>query len=433
MNRKQCYIKCTDEDWCSDTELIPKIHCQFYVQRKERFCKMTVKEGEKYCGQHMVVDCTSNGDTSIDSNKEAESQHPVRIECPYDRKHSCYAKKLQKHLAVCNARPKEQPLYIVPGINCGDESTSQECRKLADLEPTELSHLIQKIESVYQKFVPSFEREILSHAVLSEEINNPTYGPNKLKHLLQNASLLGHAEKVGLMQKDTAYIEFGAGRGLLSFYVAQTMQEDDSSVLFLVDRASQRHKFDNKLKDTSRHTERIRADIADLCLENIPSLLAYKKVVALGKHLCGAATDLALRCVVGREDGKGGRKLPVTGILLAFCCHHRCEWSSYTGKDFLQVHGFTVEDFYVMRGIASWATCWPTRSDEESDHHCDDDQRPIRSTLSEEEKKTIGRKSKAILNYGRQKYLESYGYKCRIVEYVTEETSPENVCLLATT
>jgi tRNA:m4X modification enzyme len=38
-----------------------------------------------------------------------------------------------------------------------------------------------------------------------------------MKHLLQNSSLLGHAEKSGLLQENTAFIEFGAGRGM---YVA---------------------------------------------------------------------------------------------------------------------------------------------------------------------------------------------------------------------
>jgi hypothetical protein len=34
-----------------------------------------------------------------------------------------------------------------------------------------------------------------------------------MKHLLQNSSLLAHTEKYGLLQGDTVFIEFGAGRG----------------------------------------------------------------------------------------------------------------------------------------------------------------------------------------------------------------------------
>jgi tRNA:m4X modification enzyme len=65
--------------------------------------------------------------------------------------------------------------------------------------------------------VPKVERQILNHAVLSKELSNSSYGPNKMKHLLQNSSLLGHAEKYGLLQGNTAIVEFGAGRGM---YVA---------------------------------------------------------------------------------------------------------------------------------------------------------------------------------------------------------------------
>ena len=68
------------------------------------------------------------------------------------------------------------------------------------------------------------------------------------------------------------------------------MQEGDDYLLLLVDRASQRHKFDNKLKESPSICKRIRADIADLCLENVPDLHLYKRVVSLGKHLCGSAT-----------------------------------------------------------------------------------------------------------------------------------------------
>ncbi|KDR18002.1 TRNA guanosine-2'-O-methyltransferase TRM13-like protein [Zootermopsis nevadensis] len=256
-----------------------------------------------------------------------------------------------------------------------------------------------------------------------------------MKHLLQNSSLLGHAEKSGLLHQNTVFIEFGAGRGQLSYYIAKTMQEDNSCLLLLIDRASQRHKFDNKLKDSSTLCKRIRADISDLCLEFIPILHQYKRIVSLGKHLCGSATDLALRCVVNCNEVEEGRSVTADGILMALCCHHRCDWNSYTGKDFMLAQGFTADDFDVMSGITSWATCGPAYSREMSipeeygSHgHV---QRPTHLIPTDDERKIIGRKSKAIFNYGRQMYLESHGYKCRLIEYVTEETSPENVCVLA--
>jgi hypothetical protein len=52
-------------------------------------------------------------------------------------------------MAICNSRPRENPPFIIPGINCGDQNIKTNCRKFADLGTDELALLIQKIESVY--------------------------------------------------------------------------------------------------------------------------------------------------------------------------------------------------------------------------------------------------------------------------------------------
>lgn len=63
----------------------------------------------------------------------------------------------------------------------------------------------------------------------------------------------------------------------------------NSSVL-LVDKASHRHKQDNKLDKESFTVNRIRADISDLMVAEIPLVKDSEKVVGVSKHLCGAAT-----------------------------------------------------------------------------------------------------------------------------------------------
>lgn len=90
-------------------------------------------------------------------------------------------------------------------------------------------------------------------------------------------------------------------------------------------------------------------------------------VVGVGKHLCGAATDFALRCMQaaaasGRVDAQGvvapsllwcmlGQQEPPcvalshgpprplasprvlsAGLAIATCCHHRCSWSQYCAQ-----------------------------------------------------------------------------------------------------
>ena len=77
----------------------------------------------------------------------------------------------------------------------------------------------------------------------------------------------------------------------MSYYIAQKMQSSDACVILLVDRASQKHKFDRKLMEFPKfEVQRIRADIADLCLNLITTLHAVKRIVTVSKHLCGSAT-----------------------------------------------------------------------------------------------------------------------------------------------
>jgi len=106
------------------------------------------------------------------------------------------------------------------------------------------------------------------------------------------------------------------------------MKERDDYLLLLVDRASQRHKFDNKLKESPSLCKRIRADIADLYLENIPDLHLYKRVVALGKHLCGSATGQSQTCAYTVRNSKNATvcRLKTFGIsdcfpvFIGMCC-----------------------------------------------------------------------------------------------------------------
>ncbi|KAK7079530.1 hypothetical protein SK128_021882, partial [Halocaridina rubra] len=39
---------------CQSTGMESSKACKFYVQRKKRYCKMLVKDGQQYCGQHLV-------------------------------------------------------------------------------------------------------------------------------------------------------------------------------------------------------------------------------------------------------------------------------------------------------------------------------------------------------------------------------------------
>lgn len=77
--------------------------------------------------------------------------------------------------------------------------------------------------------------------------------------------------------------------GQLSWWVAKATESEDSTIL-LIERASPKHKRDNKLAKTTDIVKRIRADIADLVLDKLEIISSANRVVGITKHLCGEAT-----------------------------------------------------------------------------------------------------------------------------------------------
>lgn len=56
----------------------------------------------------------------------------------------------------------------------------------------------------------------------------------------------------------------------------------------------------------------------------------------------------------------------------------------------------------------------------------------FRLNLDDDEKKEIGKMCKFLIDYGRIKALEKQDFSCKLVSYVKEDVTLENVCLLAT-
>lgn len=94
----------------------------------------------------------------------------------------------------------------------------------------------------------------------------------------------------------------------------------------------------------------------------------FQSVIAVSKHLCGAATDLALNALVnflpnkepksGKESQAGIVENPLLGLMIALCCHHRCDWRTFAGKKYLlETVGFTRNEFTLLCGLTSWAVC----------------------------------------------------------------------------
>ena len=48
---------------------------------------------------------------------------------------------------------------------------------------------------------------------------------------------------------------------------------------------------------------------------------------------------------------------PLGGVLIALCCHQRCDWKSFFGRDILTELGFNAVDFHIISHMTSWAVC----------------------------------------------------------------------------
>ncbi|XP_054835868.1 tRNA:m(4)X modification enzyme TRM13 homolog isoform X4 [Eublepharis macularius] len=401
--------------------------CAYFVERKRRFCKMVPARGKRFCGEHGALE---------------EENNRKRIQCPLDSKHTVYEDQLQKHLRKCNSREKPKPVYFARDINAGLK------------EATGLPE---------EKQVPIF-------ALSKEELED-------LIRKLRKASN-GNMERLNLLGPRRCFVEFGAGRGKLSHWVDIALQDAKDVHFLLVERATTRFKVDGKHRKNG--FERLQVDIQHLCLNKVPVLVKEKlPAVGIGKHVCGSATDLALRCLVetyanlSDDDRRGGPEAkrlkiertsriptnspsetcsdsvaenwsPVAGIVIALCCHHRCDWKHYVGREFFTTVGLGVTEFNYFKRMTSWATCGmrerspltstiETESEEHEPHdrsvECSSDS--LQGLLTTEERKQIGRLCKLLLDHGRIEYLQQRGYDAVLQYYTDLDVSLENVLLTA--
>lgn len=239
------------------------------------------------------------------------------------------------------------------------------------------------------------------------------------------------------------FVEFGAGRGMLSLTLSRVLPAPH---IVLIDRAPVKNKADTALrrgvvgpmpgllgvtatapaeahKSLSARFTRVRMDIADCWLPGLPQLWGAPPddaattststpaeqsagpssgasaaaeaaaattasaggllpIVAIGKHLCGGATDLTLRCLAKSLTAGSGVDIDALagdvaaaapapaapaataaaaqpylhGIAIATCCHHVCTWEAYVGKSWWRdVLGGSACEFEAMRSLTSWA------------------------------------------------------------------------------
>jgi len=284
-----------------------------------------------------------------------------------------------------------------------------------------------KLEAVLEG-LPAMVHEDRGAMLLGQDAHDMLDG----KHVQQESSIIGHILSVGKLHgsatESFAFVDFCSGRGTLSDHLHAVLAADrnvtgESLKFVLVDWASLKvgHCRDGRMRSKGAHVTRVEADIADLCLADVPLLRETGPVAGYTKHACGPATDAVLRCVATFDAGR--TKLPPTALILAPCCHHRCTWATYEGQAFFASLGLTSDDFATAVALSPWATLAEQSKGTQHALPLPDDEEALPGGPSPtfDRKVWLGRRCKHLLDLGRLHALKARGCfeSVRLVQYTT--------------
>ncbi|KAJ3021607.1 tRNA:m(4)X modification enzyme TRM13 [Thoreauomyces humboldtii] len=383
------------------------------------------------------------------------------------------ARSLAKHLLKCNDKPQPIPPHF--SLNCnvarpkapdGNGPSAEEqkpARERMFAAPREdFMKLVQKIRRLHKDLPDEgrLEMQVLTHPAMQERLEKSANG----KHAVQQSSLLGHIERLGLLKQQYVFAEFGAGKGELAKWIFVAV--GDPSKYVLIDRRNFRQKFDAIMKHSAETwTDRLSLDIKDLDLSKFPRI-KDQSIVAVSKHLCGSASDLTLRCIANFQKNAPANagSAKIEGVVIALCCHHICSYDMFCDPAYLEELSIDKEEFEYLCVMTSWGTCgsWEQRKEAETgsaaargteeqksegkdgkDDDKDDTNRLNAQDIEAEgqqehwtgmpfaERETLGLQCKRLLNHGRLAYLRRCGFDAELVHYVDRKYSLENVAIVA--
>lgn len=315
-------------------------------------------------------------------------------------------------------------------------------RGLGNVSSQSISELLHRLEGIWSVWAPKISDELIVSEIPAVE---GITAPNRIKHLIQNESIIQHLKRAGMWDHTSLYIEWGGGNAKLSQEVQHSLHSDH----IIIDRKTPKVKGDVK-RDRQLGWKRITIDIKDIQLDGIPEVAAishshsspskHTSICSFSKHLCGAATDLTVRCL---EHYHSHAK---DSLLIALCCHHRCTWRSYIGRTFFEDSlGLSRQDFELMTRLSSWATSGTASSsntdavettsagsDDENDtnEHENTYLVDVGANMNPDEKTRWGWRCKRILDVGRIEYLRKLGYQPELKYYVPQSVSLENILLV---
>lgn len=250
--------------------------CGFFIEKKQRYCTQRPGVGEQRCSAHGGKS-TQSREMGSAQPVHADDVTPARVPCPIDPAHSVFAHKLQRHLAVCSAAKQQEAHCALPffcaNANTGCQRPSVAAEVVLSLEPAIFA---EQVKSLYDAHVGPLRAAMYTVGETQAGADGHPAAVEHLaeKHVAQNTSILENMFRVGLLntqqgeerveaaQPPPVFVEFGAGRGLLSLALRKRM---GGAPVILVERKLQRQKALRRRQgvanargadDTLRQTER---------------------------------------------------------------------------------------------------------------------------------------------------------------------------------
>jgi tRNA:m4X modification enzyme len=453
--------------------------CCFLIPHKQRLCNMSRSPDSRYCGNHMYL--TEEAQVKAVGETTATTLLDERVACPLDPTHTVFVRNLDAHVKKCNAKKYQDELHALPYYkdNCNGGEIVDDCHKQKHVD---LEQLVSKVHKVFEnvELHPLFDIE---QSELYDQIDNAirvTLGGEQTsfkqtRHTDQDIAIVHQLIKHQLLtptnflrgqpnaeEQQSAssatnrdlFLEFGAGKGLLGLAVHVS---DPQAYLVFIERSSNRKKVDKTLNDRNfRLFERVRMDIRHCyvpclpCVQSPVSKTDSKRATIIAKHLCGLASDLAIRSLSHYKSDLPRKR----GVGIATCCHHACSFQDYVGKDWLTEQQITIEEFNILKHWSAWATVDRTADYRKPKVEVDsggnkdisngmdfmdtehavpmvgESMRP--KGITHEDMLVVGRKVKRIFDFGRIKYLrEVLKMDARLVHYCDSKLSPECVMIVA--
>ena len=388
-------------------------HCLYkewnYKYKCYKYCKFPIcknKNNLSFCGNHLPLG--------------EEGPNGIMIKCEICNQ-NIGSNILETHLKKCNKNKDKKYKEISNENIITPRLWIKKEIKISDIEQNKLEEITKKIEIMYDKIKPNYDKNILlNEEILNKFSKEETTGKNS-KNLNQEISIYCNALKENLFSleddKDNSkilIIELGCGAGGLSKTFQLCNENENNFSYLLIDRMKYRAKnrYDNFIKSKLTKGTLVREviDIKDLSLNNYINL--YDNFIFISKHLCGEACELSLNKIINIiKESKNNTNFVNKNfnIIIATCCHYLLNNETYCNYKLFENYNFNKEDFNLMTRISSWGT------------------------LKEEEEKNYksGKKVKMLLDYGRCEYLKENGFqKVKLIQYIDSSLTKENFLIL---